>query len=256
MKLKLLITNLLILCAISSNAFAQDVIVLKTGDEIKATVSEVAIDVIKYKKFENLEGPDYTIKKSDVFMIKYANGTKDVFNTQAETPAALAGTEAQTFTDARDGKIYKTVTIGSQTWMAENLNYSIDFSWCNGNSAAICNGYGRLYTWETAKEVCPSGWHLPSKSEFDALLTNLGGSGPNAYHALKEGGSSGFNALLGGWRNNKGQFGDLGKYGHWWCSTDYKTRVGWSLGMIPPLEVSHMRNTYKDWGFSVRCVKD
>ncbi|HNW71289.1 MAG TPA: FISUMP domain-containing protein, partial [Bacteroidales bacterium] len=139
---------------------------------------------------------------------------------------------------------------------AENLNYSIDFSWCNGNSAVNCNGYGRLYTWETAKMVCPSGWHLPSKSEFDTLLINVGGSGNNAYHALKEGGSTGFNALLGGWRDEKGQYGDLGKFGHYWCSTEWKTHVGWSLGIIPPLEFSHMRNTRKYWGFSVRCVKD
>jgi len=256
MKLKLLITNLLILFAVSFNAFAQDIIFLKNGDEIKAMVSEINIDVIKYKKFDNPEGPAYSLKKSEVFMVKYANGTKDVFNTHTETPIALAGTEAQTFTDARDGKIYKTVTIGSQTWMAENLNYNLDFSWCNGNSASNCKEFGRLYTWETAKVVCPGGWHLPSQSEFDTLLITVGGSGPNGFHALKEGGSSGFNALLGGWRNSKGQYGDLGKYGHWWTATEGDKRSAWGLTMNSEIQISQLRYLYRDWGFSVRCVKD
>jgi len=257
MKLKLIVLNLFtILLVISSNAFSQDIIFLKNGDEIKATVSKIDIEIIKYKKFDNPEGPAYSLKKSEVFMIKYANGTKDVFNTPTETPVALSGTEAQTFTDARDGKIYKTVTIGSQTWMAENLKYSIDFSWCNGNSMANCNVFGRLYTWETAKVVCPSGWHLPSQSEFDTLLINVGGSGPNAFQALKEGGSSGFNTIPGGWRNSKGQYGDLGKYGHLWSSSEGDKRSAWGLTMNSEIQISQLRYLYRDWGFSVRCVKD
>ena len=76
------------------------------------------------------------------------------------------------FTDPRDGKTYKTVKIGNQVWMAENLNYDAGSgSWCYED----CSQYGRLYNWETAKGVAPQGWHLPSKSEFETLLNNLGG---------------------------------------------------------------------------------
>ena len=75
---------LIIIAVIAAiNSFGQDVITKKTGDEIQAKVSEVGSIEIKYKKFDNLEGPTFAILKSDVFMIKYENGTKDVFN---ETP--------------------------------------------------------------------------------------------------------------------------------------------------------------------------
>jgi len=68
------------LWVISHSVFAQDIIMLKTGDEIKAIVQEVGIEAIKYKKFTNADGPTYTLQKSNVFMVKYQNGAKDVFS--------------------------------------------------------------------------------------------------------------------------------------------------------------------------------
>jgi len=70
------------LILLANSGFTQDIIILKTGDEIQSKVEEVGIDIIRYHKFDNISGPIYTIEKSKVFMIKYQNGSKDVFSEQ------------------------------------------------------------------------------------------------------------------------------------------------------------------------------
>ncbi len=78
--------------------------------------------------------------------------------------------------DSRDGQYYRTVTIGSKVWMAENLNYSgapFTSFYYTGNPSEL---YGRLYTWDDAATVCPSGWHLPTEAEFTELSAEIGGS--------------------------------------------------------------------------------
>ena len=85
-------------------------------------------------------------------------------------------TYAQTsLLDERDGKTYKTVKIGTQIWMAENLNYDVEGSECYKNKPENCVKYGRLYNWDAALKNCPYGWHLPSKEEWDMLITVVGG---------------------------------------------------------------------------------
>ena len=93
---KTVLLSFMIMCMLST-ALAQDMITLKNGDEIKARVTEIDLNVIKYKKFENLNGPTYNIEKHKVFMIKYENGTKDIINeiSDKETPSKPTATNLQ-----------------------------------------------------------------------------------------------------------------------------------------------------------------
>jgi uncharacterized protein (TIGR02145 family) len=165
-----------------------------------------------------------------------------------------------TFTDSRDGKTYKYVTIGNQTWMAENLAYNAGSGcWAYNDSRSNVSRYGYLYNWQTAKNVCPSGWHLPSKSEFETLLNNYGGSkGYNEnYRALKQGGSSGFSASFGGWRGYNGNYNLIGEYGDFWSSSARGDAHAWLLGINSEFKKAYIGYSYNlSWGLSVRCLQD
>ena len=140
-----------------------------------------------------------------------------------------------------NGQTYKTVKIGNQTWMAENLNYNASSSKCYNNESSNCTTYGRLYNWETAKTVCPSGWRLPSEVDFTALVKfadpnwtsnssndNISGeklkasSGWNAGPASAIGTDDyGFSGLPGGgYISVSTGFANIGNYGNWWSSDE------------------------------------
>ena len=81
------------------------------------------------------------------------------------------------YLDVRDSQVYRTVSIGNQVWIAQNLNYKADSqSFCFDSDSLYCKEKGRLYTWDVAKKVCPEGWHLPDTTEYNALIDFVEGN--------------------------------------------------------------------------------
>ena len=204
-------------------------------------------------------------------------------------------------TDARDGQVYKTVQIGEQVWMAENLNYAYNKgtakSYCYNNSADSCAKYGRLYLWSAAMDsaavfgdvgkgcgygstceagsattevrgVCPEGWHLPSKAEFETLFAAVGGWDV-AGKALKSTSgwtddgngtdSYGFSALPAGIRDTSGDFYSAGYYAGFWSATEDNSDNAYHMGLFYPRDDAYLSSYYSYYkysGFSVRCLRN
>lgn len=170
------------------------------------------------------------------------------------------------FTDNRNNKTYKTIVIGSLTWFAENLNYKTGNSWCYDNDEYNCVKYGRLYDWNTARMACPSGWHLPSRAEWNDMTYNIGGSlvgkklkSKNGWNKIGRIGTDeyGFSALPGGRRFANGNFRLIGEAGNWWTSTECNHLEAYYRYMNASINEVGESNYYrKIMGFSVRCVKN
>jgi uncharacterized protein (TIGR02145 family) len=175
--------------------------------------------------------------------------------------------EAANIKDSRDGKTYKTVKIGEQVWMAENLNIEMEGSKCYDNNQANCQKYGRLYDWNTATKACPSGWHLPSREELDKLVNFAGGvekagkylkatSGWNNDYEGKSGNGEdkfGFSALPSGFFSD-GDFGNVGEYGSWWYSSEGNDNTFGEIRYYDTFDYNY--DDLDGLLRSVRCIKD
>ena len=168
-------------------------------------------------------------------------------------------------TDSRDSQTYKTVTIGTQTWMAENLNYETANSYCYNDDAANCTKYGRLYTWVAATTACPEGWHLPTQTEWSTLFTAVGGQSVagTKFKSTSGWNSSGngtdafsFSALPAGSRDNDGDYYDEGDYADFWSSTEDSSDYAYSMDLGYDDGGAYLNYNYKYFGFSVRCLQD
>jgi uncharacterized protein (TIGR02145 family) len=166
--------------------------------------------------------------------------------------------EKGTYTDTRDGKAYKTVKIGDQTWFAENLAFQEvgGNCWAYYDKATNTSKYGNLYDWQTALIVCPVGWHLPSKNDFEILLKNVGNEGNNAYASLILDGKSGFSSILCGYRKDYGAYSGLKENSDFWSCTEYEKDYAWHLDILKKNKSVELFNNYKQLGMSVRCIKD
>ncbi|MGA9116864.1 MAG: FISUMP domain-containing protein [Bacteroidota bacterium] len=182
------------------------------------------------------------------------------------------------------GKTYNTVLIGTQCWLTENLdigtmvpgaqnqtNNSIIEKYCYNDSAVNCGTYGGLYQWDEAMQydmaqgsqgICPAGWHMPTLAEFQTLSATVGGDG-NALKAIGQGtgagagtDTSGFSALLAGFRSYYGFFYGLGYNGYFWSSTQYGATYAHYLYLYYGDAALNLYYGNKADGFSVRCLED
>ena len=163
----------------------------------------------------------------------------------------IAGCEVKlgVIIDPRDKQLYKIVELNGLIWMAENLNYNIDGSNCYDDNPDNCETYGRLYTYQEATQACPPGWRLPTKDEYMELRKTYRNRG------LKNNGTSGFNALLGGYfySGNVGYY-NQGKIGIFWISSESAAEP-WALRFSSGRCKIHL--VLRSWDeFSCRCLKD
>ena len=214
------------------------------------------------------------------------------------TDESVYDSTANTLTDLRDNKVYRTTTIGDQVWMAENLNYVYlkptasedSSSFCYKDSVKYCDTYGRLYFWSAAVDslglfsedckdcgdgkeckpeepirgLCPKGWHLPSKAEFQTLLDEVGGKAIagkklKATSGWKDGANGddefGFSSLGGGKMYQDVFFNGFGTDDVFWGTTE-NSAVGVYGLFIDDDDSAMIGNVYKDGGSPIRCLKD
>jgi uncharacterized protein (TIGR02145 family) len=175
-----------------------------------------------------------------------------------------------------DGNRYRTIQIGSQVWMAENLRVTRDKhgdlleTYCYDGRSDKCEEFGRLYTWEAAINASPEGWRLPDAGDWKELelelgmdaeeADSLGWRGTDQGTQLKEGGTSGFEALLAGYKDGTvqwdGRFFDMGYYASFWSATEYDAETSTAYWMYTTSEGVLKHNYDKTSALSVRCIKD
>lgn len=185
----------------------------------------------------------------------------------------LPGSSCATSQSVAEGEVAATTESAAQMrdgkrWTTENLNRDIAESYCYGDAESHCRQYGRLYTWEAAQRVCQSlgdGWRLPTNDDWRQMAKQYGGireesadTGRAAYRALLMGGSSGFNALLGGGRSPDGrEYARLDAHGFYWTASETGPTTAWFYNFGKgQLSLGRHDDGEKQRAFSVRCVRN
>ena len=266
----------------------------KTGNFVVSPMYDLSIDdVFEYiwATEQNLYGLHIINADFDMYSYTYERLEEKKEEERERAIAAASGN----FTDSRDNKTYKTIKIGTQTWMAQNLNYHGEDGYlglCYGDKPREqirkpenCDIYGRLYDWSeamslnreynwkkfssddtvTVQGVCPQGWHLPSKEEWQTLVNFAGGDNVagkklkarNGWNKESNGTDEfGFSALPGGFFSSEdGKFYKIGEETCWWNSSEYNSNNAYRWGMDSKAAIGlYYRNKSRMNG--VRCVKD
>ena len=222
---------------------------------------------------------------SGIFLLIVTNCKKGTDESKSESQL-----QTGTVTDI-DGNVYKTVLIGTQWWMAENLKVTRyrngdsipevtnPSDWCSLNEGASCyyqnvsnnlSKYGRLYNWyavSDSRNIAPMGWHVSTLSDWDQLFYYLGGPDSDAGTKLKDKNSwvkpyyvgtntTGFTGLAAGFRDHKnGNYSAMGSYTDWWTPTAHDDSVAVCWGLSWTSYWLMEESNYKRTGLSVRCVK-
>ena len=194
-----------------------------------------------------------------------------------------------------EGQVYNTVYIGGQCWLKESLNVGLKIpdsqnmtdngeieKYCYDDLDANCDTYGGLYQWDEimnyttdpeTQGICPDGWHIPSKEEYNFMIGYLGSefvaggkmkstgtieAGTGLWFAPNTGATneSGFTAHPGGQRLTTGSFDDLGEYVYFWTSSEYSDYSSWSINIHTNYDDANVEHIQKGPSFSVRCIKD
>jgi len=189
-----------------------------------------------------------------------------------------------------DGNVYTTATIGSQIWTVENLRTTrykdgtaiqteLDNSaWEDDTTGAYAiydddndnnTVYGKLYNWHAVNtgKLAPEGWHVPTRAEWETLVAHLGGStvaggkmksNSSLWNSPNAGATEGslFKGLPGGYKTNSGIFALIGSAGYWWASTERNATQGNYLNLVDNLAGANINGANKEFGYSIRLIKD
>jgi uncharacterized protein (TIGR02145 family) len=198
-----------------------------------------------------------------------------------QTLSVLASTPftcGTTFTDVRDAKVYSTVLVGGQCWMADNLNYGnainstipqrdncIIEKYCYAESTINCNTQGGFYQWDevmhyadiaNGQGICPPGWHIPDETEWIALFNQFGPRvNAIAGRELTVGGTSTFDAFFYGFSNMNRGFNHHNFATMFWTSTSHGPYKAWAHGMNDPDDGVSSYPGFRNNAFHVRCVR-
>ena len=222
-------------------AFTLSAMLVACGDD-SASAKDTEIEELSSSSAVEIASSSSTIRNDSMSSSAIESSSSSVMesSSSSETTQSSSSSEnisagsvydatAKTLTDLRDGQTYKTVTIGIQTWMADNLNYETENSYCYNDDPSNCSKYGRLYTWAAAMDsvgtwttngkgcgynktcsptypvrgVCPEGWHLPSYDEWNTLFTAVGGVQDEDY-AYRWNGAGTVLKSTGGWNEYEG----------------------------------------------------
>jgi len=213
--------------------------------------------------------PD-TLEVDNDYSIKILSNDNDFIYYESEKSfKILKQSDTSSFTDSRDGQVYKTVKLGDRWWMAQNFNYETTGSWCYLNNDQNCNLYGRLYTLSAAKISCPPGWHLPTDDEWQTLeaylgiplheINTIGFRGINAGYLLSDEVGVGFNAKYSGYYHIRyNWYYYLSYITYFWTSssddTDSKPLVRQLISNNGGIERAKLSGS--SYAISVRYIKD
>ena len=189
-----------------------------------------------------------------------------------------------------DGNVYTTATIGSQTWTIENLRTTRyndgttivtgmnNNAWSDDTTGAYAiyddnsdnnTTYGKLYNWYAVNtgKLAPAGWHVPTRSDWETLVAHLGGttvaggkmkSNSSLWNSPNTGATEGslFKGLPGGYKTNSGIYSLVGSACYWWASTERNVTQGNYLNLVDNLSGANINGATKQFGYSIRLIKD